>query len=408
MEQSGLISFSSSRCAYTELSALWWAGLPTAYPLFKARMLRAYPYARNYIESLLPVGFASVDAGITGATTTLASTTANLASNPQHWARRARQWGRVTTSSPIHRTLYENALYEAAELLFNAWRDSDAKRGWMVVEPEPCAMYGAPALFKRARDLANLMPNIVVSVPVSEMGCEVIEELVATGHAVNASLCFSVAQVHAALAAIGRGRQRALSHGVNTERTRHLISILPGALVQTPGFIAQAEQVGVRLSAREQRWASIALYRWLCAAMLGNGESISVMVCGNDALSSWMSLDARAIGASQAIPILHSLDEQQFEALIAQCGMAGQSRLEAEGPVPPLVMERLLRIPGFRQVIGAQALSRGCFSRHPVFLEATQQSLRAYTRLLDFARQLNPPLLNEYPRLNRLSEIFRQ
>lgn len=301
-------------------------------------------------------------------------------------------------TSPVHRTLYEYALHEGAGLLFQAWQASRAARGWMVVEIEPSEMHSAPGMLRRARELANLMPNIMVSVPVCESGCEVIEELVATGHAVNASLCFSVAQLQAARAAIGRGRLRAISKGINLERTRHLISVLPGGLMEHPEFVAQAAMAGIELSAQEQRWAEVALYRALREAMLGSGESISLMVCGFGSFSQWAPVACQP-AAHRHCDLLHSVGEQQLESLIAHCGVLGGARQDPDTPVPAQVMERLLKVPGFRQVWGSDTLAAACFARHPLFLQAMGKSLRAYTRLLGFARQLNLPLLADtvYP-----------
>lgn len=355
-------------------------------------MLKTYPHAQECVDNLLPVGFASADVGLAGAMTSLASITESLKANPQHWSRRARQWGRVTVTAPIHRTLYEHALHEGAGLLFGAWQASRAARGWMVVEIEPSEMYSAASMLRRARELANLMPNIMLSVPLSEDGCEVIEELVATGHAVNASLCFSVAQVQAALAAIRRGRQRAISQGVSLERTRHLISVLPAGVMAHPEFVAQAAMVGIELSAQEQRWAEVALYRALHEAVRGQAESTCLMVCGFGSFSQWAPVACQPWPGRRG-DVLHSVGEQQLESLIAHCGVAGTARHDPDTPVPAQVMERLLKIPGFRQLWGSDTLAAACFARHPVYLQAIGKSLRAYTRLLGFSRQLNPPLL---------------
>ncbi|MCO8167238.1 hypothetical protein NJC40_05560 [Pseudomonas sp. 21LCFQ02] len=367
-------------------------------------MLKTYPCARECVDTLLPVGFACADVGLAGAMTSLASITQSLKANPQHWARRARQWGRVTMTGPVHRTLYEHALHEGAGLLFETWKASRAVRGWMVVEIEPSEIYSAASMLRRARELANLMPNIMVSVPLSEEGCEVIEELVASGHAINASLCFSVAQVQAGLAAINRGRQRAMIQGVNLERTRHLISVLPAGVMEHPEFVAQAAMVGIELSSQEQRWAEVALYRALQAALRGQGESTRLMVCGFGSFSQWAPLACQAEPGKRG-GLLHSVGEQQLESLIAHCGAVATARHDPDTPVPAEVMERLLKIPGFCQVWGRDTLASACFARHPVYLQAIGKSLRAYTRLLGFARQLNPPLLADVHSPDRTADV---
>ncbi len=371
-------------------SYYWWEGAPASYPVFKARMLKDYPQAHHCINALLPVGFASADVGLGGAITTLGSINAYLNTNPQHWARRARQWSQLLTPTPLHRTLYEAALRESAELLFDAWQASEAMRGWVAVEIEPSEYHSAAGTLRRARELANLMPNIMVSVPLSEMGCEVIEELVATGHAVNASLCFSVAQLRAGLAAIRRGRQRALGQGVCLKRTRHLISVTSAGLMTHPEFKVQAAQFGIELSAIEQRWAEIALFRALRGAMLGCNEAtwlmVSSLVPGPQTV---LAMGRPAKGSSQD-PVLYSAGERQVETLIRTGVDTGAAANQDLADVPVDIMQRLLRIPAFRQVWGSDSLASACFARHPVFLQNIAQSLRAYTRLLGFARQVSP------------------
>lgn len=388
MESHSLMhDFNRRRCQ----SYYWWEGAPASYPVFKARMLKDYPQAHHCIETLLPVGFASAEAGIGGAITTLASINTYLNSNLQHWARRARPWSQLLTPAPLHRTLYEAALRESAELLFDAWQASEAVRGWVAVEIEPSEYHSAAGTLRRARELANLMPNIMVSVPLSEMGCEVIEELVATGHAVNASLCFSVAQLRAGLAAIRRGRQRALSQGVCLKRTRHLISVIYTGLMAHPEFKMQAAQFGIELSATEQRWAEVALYRALSGAMLGYSEATWLMVPGLAPDPQGALARGWPVQGSIQEPVLYSADDHQIEALIRVSGDAPSSEDQDLAAVPVDIMQRLLRIPAFRQVWGADSLASACFARHPVFLQNIAQSLRAYTRLLGVARQVSPP-----------------
>lgn len=373
----------------------WWDGAPGSYPLFKARMFRDYPDAQACINHLLPVGFASPDGGLGGAITTIGSISAYLMANEQHWVRRARQWNQLLSPAPIHQTLYETALRENAELLFPAWQGSQSERGWVAVEIEPNETHGAVAMLRRARQLANLMPNIMVSVPLSEMGCEVIEELVATGHAINASQCFSVAQVRAGLAAIRRGRQRALSQGVSIEHTRHLISVTCAGFMKHPEFTLQAEQFGITLSAAEQRWAEIALYRALCSAMLGYSESTCLRVSGLAPDPQGALARGWASNGQAREPVLYSAGEQQVEALI--CAGTSSVTVHSLVAVPGDVMQRLLRVPAFRQVWGADSLSSACFARHPVFLQGVAHSLRTYTGLLGFARRLGPSLYGNTP-----------
>ncbi|WP_295474639.1 transaldolase family protein [uncultured Pseudomonas sp.] len=361
------------------------------------RMLDNYPSSQECIETLAPLDSASAEVGIAGALTSIASITASIVANAQHWSRRARQWNRLVSPAPVHRTLYEAAVREGAEMLFKAWQRSHAQQGWMVVEVEPSEMYSPAALFRRARELSNLMPNVMTSIPLSVAGCEVIEELVATGHAVNASLCFSVAQLQAALEAIRRGRQRALGNGVCLAWTSHLLSAAPGDVLRHPECAIQAEQAGVNLSDTDRAWASVAVCQALRQAMRSHEASARLVVSGFDECCHTERSGCRLIIDEHDSTTLHSVGAEQLERLIVGgCGRPSGA-LSACAQVPEEVLQRLRRVRVFRQLCGAEPLASACFARHPVFLHSLGQSLRAQTQLMRFARQLQPPLYADIP-----------
>lgn len=378
-------------------SGFWWAGAPGNYPVSRSRLLKRHSNARQHIETLLPIGFASAERGIAGALSSLATITSSLIANRQYWTRRARQWSRLVTPAPLHRTLYEAALHEGAELLFDAWRDSGAQRGWMVAEIEPSELHSALGMFRRARELGNLMPNIMPGVPVSDIGCEVIEELVATGHAVNASLCFSVAQVQAAQAAIRRGRWRALREGIGLARTRHLISVVPATMFEHPAFTAQAARAGIELSEQDRAWVEVAVYQAQVKARCGPSDSTSLVMMAGNSRCRWRAPGHCASNANPLANGLYCAGEAELEALLNRRDDEAHGAVHFDEPVPADVLHRLLAIQGVRQLCGIESLDTACFSRHPLYLQGISKSLRAYTRLLGFARQLGLPLHADIP-----------
>jgi transaldolase len=100
---------------------------------------------------------------------------------------------------------------EAADLLRGVYDETDGQDGFVSLEVSPHLAYERDATIDEARRLwaAVDRPNLMIKVPATPEGIEAIEELIAAGINVNATLMFSLAHYDGVSGAYLRGLARA-------------------------------------------------------------------------------------------------------------------------------------------------------------------------------------------------------
>jgi transaldolase len=100
---------------------------------------------------------------------------------------------------------------EAADLLRGVYDETDGQDGFVSLEVSPHLAYERDTTIDEARRLwaAVDRPNLMIKVPATPEGIEAIEELIAAGINVNATLMFSLAHYDGVSGAYLRGLARA-------------------------------------------------------------------------------------------------------------------------------------------------------------------------------------------------------
>lgn len=99
----------------------------------------------------------------------------------------------------------------AADLLRNVYDESDRGDGFVSLEVAPDLAYDSEGTIADAKRLWGVVdrPNLMIKVPATPDGIPAIEELIAAGINVNATLMFSLADYEAVAGAYIRGVERA-------------------------------------------------------------------------------------------------------------------------------------------------------------------------------------------------------
>jgi transaldolase/glucose-6-phosphate isomerase len=106
---------------------------------------------------------------------------------------------------------------EAADVLLPLYYDTAGTDGYVSLEVSPAQAHDRDGMVAEAHRLACLVgrPNLMIKVPATAAGIEAIEELLADGINVNATLIFSVEVYKAVAEAHARGLGRALAKGID-------------------------------------------------------------------------------------------------------------------------------------------------------------------------------------------------
>jgi transaldolase len=115
------------------------------------------------------------------------------------------------TAQAIYEMLAVADIQEAADTLLRVYDESDAADGYVSLEVSPRLAADTAATIAEAHRLWNLVdrPNLMIKVPATAEGIPAIEELIAAGRNVNATLMFSLDDYEAVAQAYVRGMRRA-------------------------------------------------------------------------------------------------------------------------------------------------------------------------------------------------------
>ncbi len=370
-------------------SEVWWDSSPTAYASFKSKMIQKYPDMFDFIESLLPDHFAKSPYGISGATTNPKLITEAILNHPRHWRDFVAQLPVGLSRAEKMRQLYDQMVAQGAGALRPLWISSKQRHGWLSAQIDGGEQMEERALVNRGLQLAGLAPNIMIKVPGSEQGYRAIEKLVARGCSINNTFCFTVSQCLACLKAIHNGLLRAQAQGVNTERAVYAITFMIGRLGAEEAFGQQALQRHLSLSAKDRRWAEIAVYQAMQALIRHRQTRARLLLC-----SLKIDTDARGrehcwhLQCTGADTTVYTLTPNIIEFLIQR-----QQQLRPITPAngwvqtPDRVLEKLLAIPYFKDAYFKGELAPSKFASHPAFVTASRDAREAQSRLLAFVNR---------------------
>jgi transaldolase len=115
----------------------------------------------------------------------------------------------------------------ACDVFAATFKNTDGDDGWVSIEVAPTLAHDAQATVAQAQQLKDLVgkDNVFVKIPATHEGVEAIEEAIARGISVNATLIFSVARYEEVTLAYLRGLARAAKNGRDISRIRSVASV---------------------------------------------------------------------------------------------------------------------------------------------------------------------------------------
>ncbi len=155
--------------------------------------------------------------------------------------------------------LVEEVSRKAAVLLEPAFREHRGKNGRLSIQTDPRLYRNPEAMADQAEHFSKLAPNMIVKLPVTEAGVEVIEEATARGVSINATVSFSVPQAIAVAEAVERGLVRRERAGQDISSMGPVCTIMVGRLDDWLKVVADNKDIIVQPGTLE--WAGVAVMK---------------------------------------------------------------------------------------------------------------------------------------------------
>ena len=271
---------------------------------------------------------------------------------------------------------YKEVVRRGAEMYRPVFEASGGRFGFISGQLDPRLLTETDRMIEEAVELHGLAPNVMIKVPASMQGIEVVRRLTARGIPTNTTVCFTLPQIMASAQAALDGIQLAQADGVDLSRWRAVITMMIGRLTEHPVLDVQAERRGISLSWQDKHWFGIAVFRRAYRMLSEGGYASKMLACslreGPLVAGKRRFWDVEKIAGGA---IVYTCPPYVLEPLF-EIGSGLTFRPEIDEPVPDAVLAKLLQIPYCIQAYDPNGLELEQFTDHP----ATVDTARAFSK----------------------------
>jgi transaldolase len=263
---------------------------------------------------------------------------------------------------------------DAASRLRPVHEATQGRKGYLSMQVNPKFYPDPQLMLDQALELSALAPNIAIKAPATEAGIQAMEEMVARGVSVNATVSFTVAQALAVSAAFERGLKRARAGGVAADKVQLYITLMIGRVDDQLKRAAEAQKIATTAGLAD--WAGIAVFKEAHRLFKGSGRPGTLLAAAYRHEGHWSQIIGREV--LQTVPYTWWT---KFNV------SATEPRLTLEEPVDPAVLAELrAKFPDFIKAHDADGMTPAEFIRYGATLHTLSQFLAGYADLVGFVR----------------------
>jgi transaldolase len=241
---------------------------------------------------------------------------------------------------------------------------SRGRFGWISGQLDPRLLTETEQMVSTAEELSGLSPNVMIKVPASMEGVEVVRILTSKAISTNTTVCFTLPQIMASANAAMQGVKIAEENGVDLSRWRAVITMMIGRLTERKALEEQAERRKINLSWQDRHWFGIAVFRRAYRLLSDGGYASKMLACsmrhGPVVAGKPRFWDIEKIAGD----IVYTCPPYVLEPLF-EIGDGLIFRREIDDKVPQDVMDKLLKIPYCVQAYDPNGLALEQFNEHP-------------------------------------------
>ena len=242
---------------------IWWDSSPLIYPSWKAETLAKDPdpASSGWSDQLTRFfDYGTIQAsgrmGFRGVTTNPPLSLQAIRLAPQLWADHIRKAAKENPGLDVEGVYWKTYLElvrQGAEQIVPVWRASNGRFGFLSGQVDPRWVRDGARMLEQGLEIATMGENVMVKIPGSKEGYEVIEELTARGISTNNTTSFTVPQYLRCMAAVSAGLFRARAAGVDLSRWRSVITHMSARLGELGDWRTEAKARGIELALSEIR-----------------------------------------------------------------------------------------------------------------------------------------------------------
>lgn len=370
---------------------IWWDSSPLVYNQWTQKMLNtAEPSRKPVLEEQLARLYntkSPAQSVFRGCTTNPPLSWQAIKSDPAFWG------GWIDDLIQAHPEMrlkeltweaYKEVVKRGAEMYMPMFEASRGRFGWISGQLDPRLFTETDQMIRDAEELSTLSPNVMIKVPASMQGIEVVKILTSKGISTNTTVCFTLPQILASATAAMEGITIAQQHEVDLSRWRAVITMMIGRLTEHEILDGQAERRNIKLSWQDKHWFGIAVFRRAYRILTEGGYASKMLACSMRAgplvagkMRFW---DVQKLAGGD---IVYTCPPYVLEPLF-EIGDDLLFQPEIKKEVPRDVMHKLLQIPYCIQAYDPNGLELEQFNDHPATISTVENFSKGFAGLEGF------------------------
>jgi transaldolase len=370
---------------------IWWDSSPIIYENWRAKMIQKAENKEEMKAWLDRLYHRDNPPGkniFRGVTTNPPLSYSVIKDDPNYW----NQWvdgliakDRCTDSELVFWETYKEIVKRGAEICLPIFKATNHKYGYISGQVDPRLRHDGNKMLAQGIELHSLSPNVMIKIPGTAEGYDVIRQLTSKGIPTNNTLAFIIPQFITCMNAVVSGLKEAKARGVSLSRWRSVITAMSARYGTLGDLQKEALERNVILSEAEVRWAEIAIFKKACCLVKENRDYPGKMLLCSMRMSPVVNGEIRSwhIEKSAGANIVYTCPPPYLEGLLEK-GQHLRFHNQIDEPVPEEVMEKLMRIPYFRRGYAEDGYTSEEFNQHPALVATAKEFSGATQSMVDF------------------------
>ena len=280
---------------------------------------------------------------------------------------------------------YKEIVKRGAEMYLPIFKASNYKHGYISGQVDPRVRQDVEKMVAQGVELHSISPNVMIKVPGTREGYEVIQRLTAKGIPTNNTLAFIIPQFIACMKAIVAGLKEAKVKGIDLSQWRSVITAMSARYGTLGDLQKEAMERNIELSEADVRWAEIAIFKKACRLVKENPDYPGKMLLCSMRMSPQLNGEVRSwhLEKVAGANIVYTCPPPFLEALLEKGNHIVFHPL-IEDPVPQEIIDKLLRIPYFERAYVENGYTPHEFNSHPALLATAKEFSGATQSMVDF------------------------
>jgi transaldolase len=284
--------------------------------------------------------------------------------------------------------LYKELVKRGAAMYLPLFEATAFREGYLSGQVDPRSCFDGAAMLEQALELHALNPNVMVKVPGTTEGYEVIEELTARGVSTNNTLTFVLSQLMDCARSVKRGVARAEQNGVDLSQWRSVITHMQARFGELCGLREEGEDKGIELSEGDIRLAELAILKKAYRLIRQGDYQSKLLPCSlrvgptvDGTLRVWHLEEMTGADLVVTAPPFYVDEIVNFpnsEKIEFQ-----KDRIDVDPPKE--VMDKLMRLPGFERAYEEDGYTRAEYNSYPGLVSTAKEFSASTERMVDFA-----------------------